>query len=45
MKYVIDSCTAFKWFLTEQESEQARVLRDSFRNQTVDLIAPDVFPV
>ena len=45
MKYVIDSCTAFKWFLTEQESDEARVLRDSFRSQLTDLIAPDAFPI
>lgn len=45
MKYVIDSCTAFKWFLTEQESDEARLLRDSFRNQLADLIAPDIFPI
>ena len=45
MKYVIDRCTAFKWFLTEQESDEARLLRDSFRNQLADLIAPDIFPI
>jgi predicted nucleic acid-binding protein len=45
MKYVIDSCTAFKWFVTELESTDARVLRDSYRSQFLDLIAPDVFPI
>lgn len=45
MEYVIDSCTAFKWFLTKQESDEARLLRDSFRNQLADLIAPDIFPI
>lgn len=38
MKYVIDSCTAFKWFLAEQESDDARVVRDSFRNQLDDSV-------
>lgn len=45
MKYILDSCTAFKWFLTEQDSDKARSLRDGFRNQVVELLSPDVFLV
>jgi predicted nucleic acid-binding protein len=45
MKYILDSCTAFKWFLAEQDSDKARSLREDFRNQKVDLLAPDIFPV
>ena len=45
MKYVLDSCTAFKWFLVENDSDKARALRDDFCQQVVELIAPDIFPI
>ena len=45
MKFVLDASIGFKWFLVEDESPRARVLRDDFRMGTVELLAPDVFPV
>ena len=45
MIYVLDSNVALKWVLPEADSDKARRLRLVFQNLTVDLHAPDVFPV
>jgi predicted nucleic acid-binding protein len=45
MKYVLDSSVALKWLLKETDSDKALRIRDDFRRQVHDLIAPDVVPV
>jgi len=45
MRYVCDSCSAFKWVVTEAHSDKADRLRQDYRNGTHELLAPDVFPV
>jgi len=45
MKYVLDSCVGVKWALVEQDTPQARKLRDDYRDSAIELVAPDVFPV
>ena len=44
MKHIIDSSTAFKWVLTEVDSDKALRLRDDYRNGLIELHAPDIFP-
>ncbi len=44
MRYVLDSCVAFKWEVPEPDTDNALRLRDSYRNGVHELIAPDVFP-
>ncbi|MFN0056783.1 MAG: type II toxin-antitoxin system VapC family toxin [Planctomycetales bacterium] len=44
MKLVLDACIGIKWILPEIDSAQAIALRDDFRNQIHELIAPDTFP-
>ena len=43
MRYVLDASVGIKWVLNEVDSAVARRLRDAFRNQVLDLIAPDSF--
>lgn len=43
MKYVLDSCVAFKWLVQEDLSDQADRLRAEFRQGVHELIAPEVF--
>lgn len=45
MKYVLDSCVGIKWLLPELHSDKALRIRDEFRQQVHELIAPDVFVV
>ncbi len=45
MKYVLDASVALKWVLTEPDSPQALSVRDDFRQQLLELLAPDIFPV
>lgn len=45
MKYVLDSNVAAKWLLRESDSAKASRLRDDYRQNLHDLIAPDVLPV
>jgi predicted nucleic acid-binding protein len=45
MKYVLDASVALKWVLTEADSAKAISLRDDFRKQLHEFLAPDVFPV
>lgn len=44
MKYVLDASVALKWVLMEKDSAKARTLRDEFRKNLHDLLAPDIFP-
>jgi predicted nucleic acid-binding protein len=44
MKYVLDSCVAFKWLVPEVGTPKALQIRDDFSKATVELLAPDVFP-
>ncbi len=45
MKYVVDSSVAFKWFVPESDSDKADRIRDDFDSGSVELLAPDVFPL
>jgi predicted nucleic acid-binding protein len=45
MKLVLDASVAVKWVLPETDSPRALSLREDFRNQIHELIAPDSFPV
>ena len=45
MKYVLDASVAVKWVLPESETREALSLREDFRNQVHELIAPDVLLV
>lgn len=45
MKYVLDASVALKWVLTEPDSAIALSVRDDFRNQVHELLAPDILPV
>lgn len=45
MKYVLDSCVAFKWIVTESDTDKALRIRDDFRAAVHDLSAPDFFPL
>src|SRR5438128_12475401 len=45
MKYVLDSSVAFKWELSEANSDKADALRADFRNGVHELLAPDIFTV
>jgi predicted nucleic acid-binding protein len=45
MKYVLDSSVAFKWVVAESLADEARRLRDDFRNAVHELIAPDSWPL
>lgn len=44
MKYVLDSCVAFKWAVAEPLSDVAIRLRDDHANGIHQLLAPDFFP-
>jgi predicted nucleic acid-binding protein len=44
MRYVLDSSTAFKWYVSEPDSAKALQLRDDARVGLHELIAPDHFP-
>jgi predicted nucleic acid-binding protein len=45
MKYVLDSCVAFKWVVPEADSDKALQLRDDTRAGLHELLAPEVFAV
>ena len=44
MKYVLDSCVAFKWLVPEDLEAEALRLRDGYAHGVHELLAPDVFP-
>jgi predicted nucleic acid-binding protein len=43
MKYVLDASVALKWVLKEPDSDKARALRDEFRLQLHEFLAPESF--
>jgi predicted nucleic acid-binding protein len=45
MRYVLDSNVGLKWVLDEDLSDEARAVRDEYRKNVHELLAPDVFPV
>jgi predicted nucleic acid-binding protein len=45
MKCVLDSSVGFNWFLIEDQTDKARLLRDDYCAGHLELIAPDVFPI
>jgi predicted nucleic acid-binding protein len=45
MKYVLDRCVAFKWVVSESDSDKADLLRADFLNGIHELISPDIFSV
>jgi predicted nucleic acid-binding protein len=45
VSYVLDSNVALKWVLREIDSDKTRRLRADYRQQTHELMAPDVFPI
>jgi predicted nucleic acid-binding protein len=40
--YVVDASVAVKWFVDEDGSDEARLMRDTFLVGQLDLIAPDL---
>jgi predicted nucleic acid-binding protein len=44
MNYVLDACIGIKWVLPEADSDKALLIRDDYKNQVIQLIAPDSFP-
>src|SRR5882762_1657564 len=44
MKYVLDASVAVSWILPEKHSAKAVRLRNEFRKNLHELIAPDIFP-
>ena len=45
MKHILDSSVAFKWGVTEADSDKAQRLRDESKRGLLELHSPDVFPV
>ena len=45
MKYVLDSCVALKWVLSEPDADKAVKIRDGLRQGLHELIVPYIFPV
>src|SRR5687767_10906048 len=45
MRYILDSSVAFKWVVSEADSDKAILLRDETRQGLHELLAPDVFPI
>src|SRR5260370_17471099 len=45
MRRVLDSSVGFKWVVAEADTSKALRLRDDFRKNVVELLAPDFFPV
>ncbi len=45
MRYVLDSNVGFKWAFIEQDTDKARKLRYEYQTGSIDLLAPDVFPI
>ena len=44
MKYVVDCCAGFQWFVAEADTAKALRLADDFDNGICELLAPDLFP-
>ena len=45
MKYVFDASVGLQCLLVEKDTAKARMLRDDFNNDLIELLAPDVVPV
>lgn len=45
MKYILDASTALKWVLNESDSDKAIKLREEYRRQVHEILAPDTFVV
>jgi predicted nucleic acid-binding protein len=45
MKYVLDASVGVQCLLVETDTVKARQLRDDFNTGSIELLAPDVFPV
>ncbi len=45
MTYTLDSCVGIKWLIAEPDSAAALRVRNDFAAGSLDLIAPDIFPV
>lgn len=45
MKYVLDASVAFKWVVSESDSDKANFLRDECHKQVHELVAPDFYPL
>ena len=45
MKYVFDASVGLQCLLIEVHTDLARKLRDNFNAGTIDLLAPDIYPV
>jgi len=43
-KAVVDASVVVKWFIEEEYSREARLLRDAYRDGLIDLIAPSLLP-
>lgn len=41
-RYIPDASVAVKWFIDEQDSEKARLLKDSFSKGAIDLESPSL---
>jgi len=41
---VVDASVVVKWFVEEERSREARLLRDAYVNGLVDLAAPELLP-
>ena len=45
MKYILDSSVAFKWLVTEVDTNKALQLLNEFQQGHHELLAPDIFPI
>lgn len=45
MRYVLDSCVAFKMLVPEVDTPKALQLRDDFLNGILELLSPDILPI
>lgn len=43
-EFVVDASVVVKWYIPEQNHEQARALRDEYLDGTHDLLAPALMP-
>ena len=41
---MVDASVVVKWFVEEEHSREARLLRDAYANGVIDLAAPSLLP-
>lgn len=41
---VVDTSVVVKWFVEEEYSREARLLRDAYANGLIDIVAPSLLP-